>query len=147
MVGPGTGVAPFRGFIFERKSVHNNGKKTENYLFFGCRNKSLDFIYRNELEVFNDEGHIKLFVAFSRESEKKIYVQHKIEEFEHQLWNLLHEKSAHFYICGDARAMAKDVHQALRNVVMKLGHKNEREAEDYLLHLQKIGRYQQDVWF
>lgn len=101
MVGPGTGLAPFRGFIQDRELTFKQGNKTENLLFFGCRNRNIDFIYREELEQAVAEGYLTLSVAFSRESpEKKVYVQHKMLEMGEKVWDILENQKGTFYVCG-----------------------------------------------
>jgi len=144
MVGPGTGLAPFRGFIHERKI---QATESVNVLFFGCRAPHVDFIYQDELDVFDKNGHLKLHTAFSRHTGKKIYVQHKMQEVEDQLWEVIHENKGHFYICGDARAMEKEVHATIKNVVKKKLNYTEEQAEQYMTDLKKAGRYSTDTWY
>eukprot|EP00116_Pleurobrachia_bachei_P002205 sb/3462467/ len=106
MVGPGTGLAPFRGFIQHRAALKAEGKEVgENVLFFGCRHQDKDFLYSDELYQYADEGTIQLYTAFSRDTEKKVYVQNIMEDNGYLIWELL-EQGAHFYVCGDARHMA-----------------------------------------
>lgn len=147
MVGPGTGLAPFRGFIQERKHQANKGPIGETMLFFGCRSSRHDYIYQEELKEAQEKGWVShLSVAFSREGKEKEYVQHKMEAMGEQIYELL-QKGAYFYICGDARAMAKDVRQTLKNILQKYGNKTEDEAESWLVNLQKEGKYLSDTWF
>eukprot|EP01094_Clydonella_sp_ATCC50884_P014473 TRINITY_DN248_c2_g1_i2.p1 TRINITY_DN248_c2_g1~~TRINITY_DN248_c2_g1_i2.p1 ORF type:complete len:639 (+),score=234.84 TRINITY_DN248_c2_g1_i2:99-2015(+) len=145
MIGPGTGVAPFRGFIQERKAMLDRGKNLgPAILFYGCR-KRTDYLYREELEQAVTDGALtELCVAFSREQEKKVYVQHQVLEKADVLWEYLQTGSV--YVCGDARSMAKDVHRALRSVVMEKSGKDQTEAESFMTKLQTSGRYHQDVW-
>jgi len=153
MVGPGTGLAPFRGFLQEceyRRSLPSNKDvpKGEVMLFFGCRHKDQDYIYQEELENHLKEGVLTdLIVAFSRMEEKKVYVQHKLKEenIAKKLWNLL-ENGAYFYVCGDARYMANDVQNALCEIIMEQGGKTKEEAEKYISLLQTNRRYIADVW-
>jgi len=142
MVGPGTGLAPFRSFIQERQLV---GTTSDNLLFFGCRHRNHDYIYKEELEIADSNKVIKLFTAFSREEDHKVYVQHKIIQSGDLVSSLLLRKDAYLYICGDARAMPKDVQEAIINVLSK---KMEPAAALELLNNMKHeGRFQQDTWF
>jgi len=114
MVGPGTGIAPFRAFLQERKAT---GAKGGNWLFFGAQRSSCDFFYKEELEAYQRQGVLtRLDTAFSRDQDFKIYVQHRMVENAKELWNWL-EQGAHFYVCGDASRMAKDVDKALHEMV------------------------------
>nr|WP_160723012.1 sulfite reductase subunit alpha [Bacillus sp. USDA818B3_A] len=143
MVGPGTGIAPFRSFIEERAVTKAAGK---SWLFFGDQHAATDFLYQDELEKYQKEGTLaKLETAFSRDSEKKVYVQHKMEESSKELYEWL-ENGAYFYVCGDKTYMAKDVHNMLLNIIEKEGGKTLEEAEAYLIDLKKAGRYQRDVY-
>merc|ERR1712165_237380 len=106
MIGPGTGLAPFRGFIQERAWQKENGKTVgETHLYFGCRNKDIDYIYRDELEKYEADGVLKLHTAFSRDQGQKVYVTHRLRENAAEFWRLIGEENAHFYICGDAKMM------------------------------------------
>jgi len=148
MVGPGTGLAPFRGFIHERKHLGPADALGESILFFGCRHSTKDFIYQEELRAACAEGHLTaLHLAFSRDQEHKIYVQDKIRENKELLWRLLSEKAGHFYICGDARAMAPSVRLALLDAIVTCGAKTPKEAESFVAEMQEKGRFQTDVWF
>lgn len=146
MIGPGTGIAPFRGFIQERRALKERGKEIgPAILFYGCRHREHDYLYQEELERAVEDGVIsKLCVAFSREQEKKVYVQHQVLEQADLLWDYLQKGCV--YVCGDARSMAKDVHKALRTVVMEKGGKDQTEAESFMTRLQTSHRYHQDVW-
>merc|ERR1712070_321225 len=104
MIGPGTGLAPMRGFIQDRISTNATG---ENRLYFGCRGE-VDYLYKDELEAWNSTGKIHLRTAFSRQTKDKVYVQHLLEKDGMQVWQLL-EQGAHVYVCGDAKYMAVDV--------------------------------------
>jgi len=149
MVGPGTGLAPFRGFIQERQILRKQqqtGSHGDNVLFFGCRSSEIDFIYKEELEVAQNEQHIKLITAFSRDQTHKVYVQHKMREHSAQVWKVL-EEGAYFYVCGDARQMAKDVHEALEHIIVTEGKKTKEEAAQFIEKLQKSGKYLSDTWF
>lgn len=147
MVGPGTGLAPFRGFLQERASLVKAGYALgPALLFFGCRSEKHDYIYREELEGGVQSGAISaLHVAFSRDNGKKVYVQHLLKEQGEAVWALL-GKGAYFYVCGDAKGMAKDVHRTLEEVVQKQGGMTFTAAEAFMKQLQTEGRYQRDVW-
>jgi len=148
MVGPGTGLAPFRGFIQERKQVLKEGARSEAILFFGCRSSKIDFIYEQELLKAKEDGILtELSVAFSREGQEKVYVQHKMREYMERIWSIINDKQGYFYVCGDARTMAKDVRQTVKDTIVKYGGKTEEQAEQYLVDMQKSGRYLTDVWF
>lgn len=146
MVGPGTGVAPFRGFLQARSVLKERGLPlSEAHLFFGCRNDS-DFIYRQQLEQYEQAGIVKLHTAFSRvEGKPKNYVQHLlIEEAEHLL-HLLDAKGR-IYVCGDGSQMAPAVEETLRQAYQNAKGATLQEAKDWLNQLQSEGRYVQDVW-
>lgn len=143
MIGPGTGVAPFRAFLQERASAGADG---ENWLFFGNPHATQDFLYQIEWQDFLESGVLtRLDVAFSRDQEEKVYVQHRIAEQAEELWKWL-EKGAHVYVCGDKDRMAHDVHQALLDVAQHQGGFSCDEAESYLSQMRKEGRYQRDVY-
>jgi len=152
MVGPGTGLAPFRGFIQDcnyRRANNPEVKPGELILFFGCRHPEKDYIYQEELEGYEKDGTLsRLVVAFSRLDEnKKVYVQDKMKESDipDQIWRLL-ESGAHFYICGDARLMARDVSETLLNIIMEKGSRSREEAQKYVDELQNSQRHLSDVW-
>ena len=143
MVGSGTGVAPFRAFMQQRVADEASGK---NWLIFGNPHFASDFLYQTEWQQFAKEGFLhKYDFAWSRDQEKKIYVQDKIRENSTALWQWLQE-GAYFYVCGDASKMAKDVEQALLDVIAKEGNLSPDEAEDYLNELREEKRYQRDVY-
>ena len=143
MVGPGTGIAPFRAFLQERQYRNAQGK---NWLFFGDRNAATDFIYREELESFQQSGLLtRLDVAFSRDQDAKIYVQDRMLEQGAELFSWL-EQGSYFFVCGDAYRMAKDVDQALHDVIAKHGNYSEQQAIDYVNQLKKEKRYVRDVY-
>jgi sulfite reductase (NADPH) flavoprotein alpha-component len=143
MVGPGTGVAPFRSFVEHRAAVGAGGK---NWLFFGDQRYTYDFLYQLEWQDFLKDGALtKLDLAFSRDQPEKVYVQDKMLESGAELYAWL-EEGAHFYVCGDASRMAADVHEALISVVMNYGAKSREEAEAYAENLKKTKRYQRDVY-
>jgi sulfite reductase (NADPH) flavoprotein alpha-component len=143
MVGPGTGIAPFRSFLQER-SV--NEVKGRSWLFFGDQHSATDFLYQDELEGYQKDGVLtNLDVAFSRDSEQKIYVQNKMLEKSKELFEWLN-KGAHFYVCGDKQYMAKDVHETLISIIATEGNMSQEDAEAYLNDMQKQKRYQRDVY-
>ncbi len=143
MVGPGTGIAPFRAFIEERKSTGAIGK---NWLFFGDRNQKTDYLYGDEWESYQKDGILNdLDLAWSRDQAEKVYVQHKMLEKAAQLWSWLND-GAVFYVCGDASRMAKDVDQALRTIAQQEGSMSEEDAGVWVKGLQKERRYLKDVY-
>ncbi|GBC06951.1 hypothetical protein RclHR1_07160009 [Rhizophagus clarus] len=149
MVGPGTGVAPFRGFVIERTLSKAQGEEVgETILFFGCRRRDEDFLYENEFaELFATLGERgKLITAFSREQAHKVYVQHKLNENSSHLWNLIHNLGGYFYVCGDAKSMARDVNTSLIQIAQSCGGMDEVRATNYVKDLRSKGRYQEDVW-
>lgn len=143
MVGPGTGIAPFRSFIEERAV---NGTSGRTWLFFGDQHAASDFLYKDELEKYQENGVVtKLTTAFSRDTEIKVYVQNKMLENSKELFEWL-ENGASFYVCGDKSRMAKDVHEALITVIEQEGAMSREAAEAYLNDMQKQHRYQRDVY-
>jgi sulfite reductase (NADPH) flavoprotein alpha-component len=143
MVGPGTGIAPFRAFLEERLAI---GAKGKNWLFFGDQKRATDFLYQEQLEGWMKDGHLtRLDLAFSRDQAEKIYVQSRMLEAGAELWSWL-EAGAHFYVCGDASRMAKDVDAALHTVIEKAGGKSPDEAKAYVDKLKSEKRYQRDVY-
>jgi len=143
MVGPGTGVAPFRGFLQERQARGDQGK---NWLFFGEQHAATDFYYHDELQQFQKDGVLNhLSLAFSRDQTHKIYVQDRMREKAAQLWEWL-EEGAYFCVCGDASRMAKDVDQALRDIIQQYGKFDEAETVNYIRKLNMEKRYLRDVY-
>jgi sulfite reductase (NADPH) flavoprotein alpha-component len=143
MIGPGTGVAPFRAFLQEREVRAAAGK---SWLFFGERNFRSDFLYQTEWQQWLKEGVLsRLDVAFSRDGADKVYVQHRMLEQSRELYAWLQE-GAHLYVCGDEKAMAHDVHEALIQVIGREGDLTWEEAEDYVRRLSAEHRYQKDVY-
>lgn len=143
MIGPGTGIAPFRAFLQERDARGASGK---NWLFFGNPHFTQDFLYQVELQNYLKQGLLtKLDVAFSRDTAEKVYVQHKLLKQAAEVWQWL-EQGAHLYICGDGARMAKDVHQALLAIIQQQGGKDEKAAQHYLDQLRIAKRYQKDVY-
>ena len=143
MIGPGTGIAPFRAFLQERD---NAGATGQNWLFFGNPHFSRDFLYQVELQDYLKRGVLsKLDVAFSRDQAQKVYVQDKLQAKGAEVWNWL-QQGAHLYICGDGNRMAKDVHQALLNIAAEHGGLSADAAADYFEQLRETKRYQKDVY-
>ena len=143
MVGPGTGIAPFRAFLQERDAREAEG---ENWLFFGNPHFTQDFLYQVEIQGYVKSGLLNnVDLAFSRDQAEKVYVQDRLREKGEEVFAWL-EKGAHFYICGDANRMAKDVHQALIDIIKAHGGKDDEQAESYLKALRSNNRYQKDVY-
>ncbi len=143
MVGPGTGVAPFRAFLHERQARGDQGR---NWLFFGDQCAATDFYYREELESMLGSGVLtRLSTAFSRDQAEKIYVQHRMLEHAPELWNWLQD-GAHFYVCGDASRMAKDVDAALHRVIEVAGQRSPEQAAEFVSRMKTEKRYQRDVY-
>ncbi|NVK55049.1 MAG: assimilatory sulfite reductase (NADPH) flavoprotein subunit [Alteromonadaceae bacterium] len=143
MIGPGTGIAPFRAFMQERDAQGAEGK---NWLFFGNPNFTQDFLYQVEWQSYVKSGLLsKISLAFSRDQKEKIYVQHRLLEEGKAVFEWL-EEGAHVYVCGDANHMAKDVEAALIEIIKTHGGKDDQEAKAYLVGLRKAKRYQKDVY-
>lgn len=143
MCGPGTGIAPFRSFIEERAV---NGTTGRTWLFFGDQHEATDFLYKDELEKYQQDGVLtKVTTAFSRDTEKKVYVQNKMLENAKELFAWL-DNGASFYVCGDKSRMAKDVHEALITVIEQEGGMSREAAEAYLDDMAKQKRYLRDVY-
>ncbi|MDB5048980.1 MAG: hypothetical protein JWO30_2051 [Fibrobacteres bacterium] len=143
MVGPGTGIAPFRAFLQERRHQGDPGR---NWLFFGDQRRKYDFLYSEEFVAMQTSGFLtRLDLAFSRDQEEKVYVQTRMLERSRDLFAWL-EEGAHFYVCGDAKRMAKDVDEALQQVIAKESGKGLEEAQAYLARMKEQKRYQRDVY-
>jgi sulfite reductase (NADPH) flavoprotein alpha-component len=143
MIGPGTGIAPFRGFLYERRAL---GAKGRNWLFFGERSSATDYLYRDELESMLTDGHLaRLDTAFSRDQEHKVYVQDRMLEQAPLFWSWLQD-GASVYVCGDAYYMAKDVHAALNTIVQQQGGMSPEAATEYVHALKEDHRYHRDVY-
>lgn len=143
MVGPGTGIAPFRAFLQEREAT---GAKGKNWLFFGEQHAASDYFYKDEFDAWQASGVLTKFTtAFSRDQAEKIYVQHRMLENATEIFEWL-EAGAFFYVCGDAARMAKDVDVALHQIVEKAGGKTPEQAKEYVDALKKEKRYRKDVY-
>ncbi|WP_448011687.1 assimilatory sulfite reductase (NADPH) flavoprotein subunit [Bacillus altitudinis] len=143
MVGPGTGIAPFRSFMQEREELGANGK---SWLFFGDQHFVTDFLYQTEWQKWLKDGVLtKMDVAFSRDTEEKVYVQHQMKKQSKELFDWL-EQGAYVYICGDEKHMAHDVHNTLLSIIQEEGAMSKEKAESYLANLQQQKRYQRDVY-
>ncbi len=143
MIGPGTGIAPFRAFLLDRKATGATGK---NWLFFGHQRSAYDFFYSDELNAMKTSGLLtRLSLAWSRDGDKKFYVQDRMREVGRELWAWLAD-GAHLYICGDAKRMAKDVERALVDIVALHGARSIDQAVSFVAELKKTGRFQLDVY-
>jgi NADPH-ferrihemoprotein reductase len=148
MVGPGTGVAPFRGFVHERALEKRNGKPVgTTLLFYGSRNQAQDYLYADEWPELFDTlgGDSRIVTAFSRDQAQKVYVQHRLQQEGALVWDLL-QKGGYVYVCGDAKSMARDVNQTFINCAIEFGGLTDAKAHEYVKSLRTTGRYQEDVW-
>jgi sulfite reductase (NADPH) flavoprotein alpha-component len=143
MVGPGTGVAPFRAFLEERQATGQTG---DNWLFFGDQREKTDYLYREQFQAMHKDGLLtRLDTAFSRDQPHKVYVQDRMREHAADLFEWL-ERGAYFYVCGDVTRMAKDVELALLDVIAKGSNGTLDHAAEYLAMMKKQKRYQRDVY-
>jgi sulfite reductase (NADPH) flavoprotein alpha-component len=143
MVGPGTGIAPFRAFVEERAAIGATGK---SWLFFGDQHQATDYLYGDEWERYVGDGKLsRIDLAFSRDQEHKVYVQHRMLEHAAEMYSWLNDGSV-FYVCGDASRMAKDVHEALITIAEKEGGKSREDAEAWVKQLHTDKRYLKDVY-
>lgn len=148
MVGPGTGVAPFRGFVQERAAQAKAGQTVgKTVLFFGCRKRSEDFLYEKEWQQYKEVlgDNFVLHTAFSRDGPKKVYVQHQLEEYGEEIHKLLEQK-AYFYVCGDAAHMAREVNTLLGKIIAKYRNVSETKGEEIVKAMRASNQYQEDVW-
>jgi sulfite reductase (NADPH) flavoprotein alpha-component len=144
MVGPGTGIAPFRAFLQERQAV---GAKGKSWLFFGSQHQHCNYFYEDELDAFKRDGVLtRLDCAWSRDQEGKSYVQHKMLENAAEIWKWMDAEGGQFFVCGDARRMAKDVDAALRTIIQEQGGKSEEQTNEYVEKLKSDKRYKRDVY-
>ncbi len=147
MVGPGTGVAPFRAFVQHMQTLHpNTSLKDKLWLFFGERNKSHDFIYKVYWQDLTQRGFLSFDAVFSRDTDEKKYVQNRMWERKSELFYKLYHEEGYFYVCGDAKKMAKDVEAMLLQIIMVEGKMGLEEAQEWLRLFRKSGRYQRDVY-
>lgn len=142
LIGPGTGIAPFRAFLQQRLATGSTGR---NWLFFGERNRTFDFYYQDFWLSLEQEGHLRLDLAFSRDTQEKIYVQHRLYEQRKSIWSWLQD-GAYFYVCGDAENMAKAVEATMLQIIREEGGLKEDEARAYLRELRQAKRYLTDVY-
>ena len=148
MIGPGTGIAPMRALLQERRyqRLVKNKSVGTNILYFGCKKRDLDYLYEDELKTFEQEGTLdKLYLAFSREQKEKVYVQHLLLQNATETWDLIDSKMASIYVCGGVR-MGNDVMDALKETISKQGNMSLDQAKDYLSNLASKGRYVQELW-
>ena len=144
MVGPGTGIAPFRAYLQERQA---RGAKGKNWLFFGSQREKCDYAYKADFDRFKRDGILTRFdCAWSRDQAHKVYVQHRMLENAPEIWKWIDSEGAQFFVCGDARRMAKDVDAALRKIVQEQGGKRVDEANEYVERLKSDKRYKRDVY-
>ena len=144
MVGPGTGIAPFRAYLQERQAL---GAKGKNWLFFGAQREKCDYSYEEDFDQFKRDGILtRLDCAWSRDQNHKVYVQHRILENAPEIWKWIDSEGAQVFVCGDARRMAKDVDAALRKIVQEQGGKDASAANDYVEKLKSDKRYKRDVY-
>jgi sulfite reductase (NADPH) flavoprotein alpha-component len=144
MVGPGTGIAPFRAYLQERQVT---GAKGKNWLFFGAQHVNCDFAYEEDFDRFMKEGILtRLDCAWSRDQAHKVYVQHKLADNAAEIWKWIDAEGAQFFVCGDARRMAKDVDGTLRKIVQEHGGKTIDQANEYVEKLKSEKRYKRDVY-
>jgi len=149
MIGPGTGFAPFRGFLQHRQWQKSEKMDVgETILFTGCRNRAVDYIYAEELETYEKEGVLtKNFVAFSRDTDKKVYVQHLLEEQRELIWDCIKEgRNGNIYVCGDAKNMARDVNNVILDIICAKKNFTKQQGVDFMKTMRNKGRYQEDVW-
>jgi sulfite reductase (NADPH) flavoprotein alpha-component len=142
MIGPGTGLAPFRAFIEERRVLGSRGR---NWLFFGEQRRASDFFYENEFTSYVNDGFLRLDTAFSRDQAQKVYVQHRMCEHARDIWNWL-EEGAELFVCGDKERMASDVDAVLHEIVESQGGRTREAAHEYIENLRKTKRYKRDVY-
>ena len=142
MVGPGTGLAPFRAFVEERRAEGASGR---NWLFFGEQRRATDFFYETEWATYVRDGFLRMDVAFSRDQPEKVYVQHRMREQAHDLWDWL-EQGAEFFVCGDKERMAADVDRELHQIAETVGGRTPDQAREYIDEMRRSKRYKRDVY-
>ncbi|KAK7083624.1 hypothetical protein SK128_015040 [Halocaridina rubra] len=147
MIGPGTGIAPFRGFIQERNLQKEEGKPVgRTVLYFGCRKKANDYLYEEELEEYKNSGLLELYVAFSRDQQEKVYVTHLMSQNKKDIWKIIGEENGHLYVCGDAKNMARDVNGLIIKICQTEGEMDQTQAELFVKKMITQKRYSSDVW-
>jgi len=148
MIGPGTGLAPFRGFIQERNFQREQGKPVgDTILYFGCRKASEDYLYEDEIKEYMDNGTLtNVYLAFSRDQKDKVYVSHLLRQNAEEVWKVVGENNGHIYICGDARNMARDVHNIIKDICMEHGKMSDGDAVKFIKKMEFQKRYSADVW-
>lgn len=149
MIGPGTGLAPFRGFLQEIQHLRqkNQLETSDVILYYGCRHKNEDYLYPDELAKFKEDGTLtQLRVAFSRDQAEKVYVTHLLEQNRDETWDIIGNRNGYVYICGEARSMAKNVLQIFKNIIMEKLKTDEKGADAYLKRMEHDKRYKADVW-
>ncbi|PYZ96107.1 hypothetical protein CR205_17210 [Alteribacter lacisalsi] len=148
MVGPGTGIAPFRGFLQARQAKQKEGEHLgDAHLYFGSRHEQYDYLYNDEIEAYEEEGVVTMHTAFSRmENKPKTYVQDVMKEQEEELIEMIEDKGAHIYICGEGGSMAPQVEETLKKCFINRRQSTEKEAQEWLDGLQEEGRFVKDVW-
>jgi len=148
MIGPGTGIAPMRALLQER-SYQKHHKKLpvgENVLYFGCKGRESDYLYEEELNKFREEGTLtRLHVAFSRENDRKVYVQHLLAEHAKETWDLIDRQHASIYVCGGTK-MGMDVTDTITKLIAEVGGKGMDGAKAYVDALRAEGRFVQELW-
>jgi sulfite reductase (NADPH) flavoprotein alpha-component len=142
MIGPGTGLAPFRAFIEERRAL---GAKGRNWLFFGEQHRASEFFYGDELTSYEKDRFLRLDLAFSRDQAAKVYVQHRMQEGARDIWAWL-EEGAEIFVCGDKERMAADVDRELLRIVQVEGGRTPEQATQYVEQLRQTKRYKRDVY-
>jgi sulfite reductase (NADPH) flavoprotein alpha-component len=142
MIGPGTGLAPFRAFVEERRVL---GSKGRNWLFFGEQHRATDFFYGDELNNYAKDGFLRLDLAFSRDQASKVYVQHRMQENAKDIWAWLQD-GAEIFVCGDKERMAADVDRELHRIVETEGGRTPEEAGQYVETMRQTKRYKRDVY-
>lgn len=148
MIGPGTGIAPMRALLQEREHQKTQQKLNvgSNILYFGCKKRNLDFIYKDELEKYEKDGILdQMYLAFSREQTEKVYVQHLLAKNSKETWDLIDAKGAYVYVCGGVK-MGADVTEALRKIVAEYGQRSSDDAKKYIEKMTSTGRFVQELW-
>ncbi|KAI1287057.1 NADPH--cytochrome P450 reductase [Halotydeus destructor] len=148
MIGPGTGVAPFRGFLQERDHFRKEGRTMgDTILYYGCRKRAEDYLYEEELEEYKKNGTLtQLYTACSRDQPEKIYVTHLLKQNKDEVWDVIGKRGGHLYVCGDAKAMARSVRDIILDIVQEKGQMSKTEAEAFFKKMEAQRKYSADVW-